>query len=33
VVLGRTIGEALSLAEKIEEAAHLFLLSQGLRGR
>lgn len=32
VVLGRTIGEALSLAEKIEEAAHLFLLSQGLRG-
>lgn len=33
VVLGRTVNEALSLAEKIEEAAYLFLLSQGLRGR
>ncbi len=33
VAVGRTLDEALTLAEKIEEVAHLFLLSQGLRGR
>ncbi len=32
VAVGRTLDEALTLAEKIEEAARLFLLSQALRG-